>query len=277
MRADVTGSDDRMADISVRTRLLDLPTNTRPSYIEGLPSFFVRPPTPEANTRSPRPEPLRRLHIALAPGVPVRHRFSRREPWPRSRTEPEEHMINTSALRAQPTLVGKSVRLVPLSAKHTDAYFAAALDEEIRRLTGTHRHLTYAQAKEWCESRAGHTDRLDLAITATEDGRFLGELSIYAVSPENESAGYRIALSSIEFTGQGLGREATQLVLEYAFERIGLHRIWLYVYAFNMRAITVYRSCGFSVEGRLRDSLQWEGRRHDALLMAVLRDRHRTK
>jgi RimJ/RimL family protein N-acetyltransferase len=51
----------------------------------------------------------------------------------------------------------------------------------------------------------------------------------------------------------------------------------LYVYAFNMRAITVYRSCGFSVEGRLRDSLQWEGRRHDALLMAVLRDRHRTK
>lgn len=185
-------------------------------------------------------------------------------------------MINTSALRAQPTLVGKGVRLVPLAAEHTDAYFAAGLDEEIRRLTGTHRHLTYAQAREWCESRAESTDRLDLAITAPEDGRYLGELSIYAVAPENESAGYRIALSSIEFTGRGLGREATRLILEYAFEHIGLHRVWLYVYAFNMRAITVYRSCGFSVEGRLRDSLQWEGRRHDALLMAALKDRYRS-
>ena len=165
---------------------------------------------------------------------------------------------------------------MPLAPEHTDAYFTAGLDEEVRRLTGTHRRLTYAQAEEWCATRAGRTDRLDLAILASGDERYLGELSIYAVSPENESAGYRIALSSIEFTGRGLGREATQLVLEYAFEHIGLHRVWLYVYTFNMRAITVYRSCGFSVEGRLRDSLLWEGRRHDALLMAVLKnDFHR--
>jgi RimJ/RimL family protein N-acetyltransferase len=33
----------------------------------------------------------------------------------------------------------------------------------------------------------------------------------------------------------------------------------------------VYEKCGFTVEGRLRDALLWEGRRHDALVMAVLR------
>ncbi|MEU3018612.1 MULTISPECIES: GNAT family N-acetyltransferase [unclassified Nocardiopsis] len=180
-------------------------------------------------------------------------------------------MIRTSALRDTPTLNGKSVRLVPLGPEHTDAYFAAGLDEEVRRLTGAHGHITYEQARQWCESRGGRSDRMDLAIVAPEDGRYLGELSVYAVSPENETAGYRIALSAMEFAGRGLGREATQLVVEYAFERIGLHRLWLYVYAFNMRAIAVYRSCGFYVEGRLRDALLWEGRRHDALLMAVLR------
>ena len=180
-------------------------------------------------------------------------------------------MINTSALRETPTLTGKSVRLVPLGPEHTDDYFAAGLDEEVRRLTGSHGHLTYDRAREWCEGGADRDGRLDLAIIAPQDSRYLGELSIYAVSAENEAAGYRIALSAIEFTGQGLGREATELVLEYAFEHIGLHRVWLYVYAFNMRAIAVYRSCGFYVEGRMRDALLWEGRRHDALLMAVLR------
>ncbi|WP_116248432.1 GNAT family N-acetyltransferase [Nocardiopsis sp. FIRDI 009] len=184
-------------------------------------------------------------------------------------------MINSSALRDTPTLVGKRVRLVPLAPEHTDAYFAASLDEEVRRLTGNHRHLTYERAREWCATRAGRADRLDLAITDPRDGRYLGELSLYDVSPENESAGYRIALSAIEFAGQGLGREATELVLEYAFDRIGLHRVWLHVYAFNMRAIAVYRSCGFTVEGRLRDALLWDGRRHDALLMGVLRTARR--
>ena len=181
-------------------------------------------------------------------------------------------MINTSALRDKPTLNGENVSLVPLGPEHTDAYFAAGLDEEVRRLTGSHGHLTYEQARRWCHSRAEGEDRLDLAITEPKGGRYLGELSIYSVSPENETAGYRIALSAIEFTGKGLGREATQLVMRYAFEEIGLHRLWLQVYAFNMRAIAVYRSCGFYVEGRLRESLRWEGRRHDALLMAVLRD-----
>ncbi len=181
-------------------------------------------------------------------------------------------MIDKRALRDEPTLTGKHVRLVPLGPEHTDAYFAAGLDEEIRRLTGTHHHLTYAEARDWCARRPRRPDRLDLAITDPRDGRFLGELSLYSVAPENESAGYRIALSALAFTGRGLGREATRLVLEYAFEQVGLHRVWLYVYAFNMRAIAVYRSCGFSVEGRMRDSLLWEGRRHDALLMAVLRN-----
>ncbi|AFR09378.1 MULTISPECIES: GNAT family N-acetyltransferase [Nocardiopsis] len=181
-------------------------------------------------------------------------------------------MINTSALREKPTLIGENVRLVPLGPEHTDSYFSAGLDTEVRRLMGAHGHPTYEQARKWCESRADREDRLDLAITAPEDGRYLGELSLYDVSPENASAGYRIALSAIEFTGRGLGREATRLVLRHAFEEVGLHRIWLHVYAFNMRAIAVYRSCGFSVEGRLRDSLLWEGRRYDSLLMAVLRD-----
>ena len=179
-------------------------------------------------------------------------------------------MIDLRALREKPTLVGDRVRLVPLAVEHTDAYYASARDAEIRRLTGTHHISGYEEARQWCASRQDQPDRLDLAIIEQPSGRFVGELSLADVDLDNESAAYRIALSAIEFTGQGLGREATRLVLEYAFDQLLLHRVWLNVYAFNMRAIAVYRSCGFSVEGRLRDALLWAGRRHDALVMAVL-------
>ncbi|MBB4932127.1 RimJ/RimL family protein N-acetyltransferase [Lipingzhangella halophila] len=179
-------------------------------------------------------------------------------------------MIDLNALRAKPTLSGGRVRLVPLTEEHTDAFYASTLDEEVRRLTGTHHMPSYLQVQEWCATRAESPDRVDLAITEQPGGRFVGELSLQDFDPDNESAGYRIALSAIEFTGQGLGREATRLILEYAFGELGLHRVWLHVHAFNMRAIAVYRACGFSVEGRMRDSLFWDGRRHDSLLMAIL-------
>ncbi|WP_017596103.1 GNAT family N-acetyltransferase [Nocardiopsis potens] len=179
-------------------------------------------------------------------------------------------MIELSALREKPTLTGDRVRLVPLSEEHADDFYASANDEEIRRLTGTHRVFGYEEVREWCAGRAARPDRLDLAILSRPDDRFVGELALLDVDPENESAAYRIALSALEFTGQGIGKEATRLLLRYAFEEVGLHRVWLEVYSFNMRAIAVYRSCGFAVEGRLRDALLWEGRRHDALVMGVL-------
>ncbi|MFC7327306.1 GNAT family N-acetyltransferase [Marinactinospora rubrisoli] len=179
-------------------------------------------------------------------------------------------MIDPTALRDKPTLSGDRVRLVPLAEEHADALLASTRDDEIRRLTGTHRRWSREEVRRWCRERAEQPDRLDLAITSRPDGRFVGDLSLMEVDTANESAAYRIALSAIEFTGQGLGKEATRLVLQYAFERVRLHRVWLEVYAFNMRAIATYRACGFSVEGRLRDALLWEGRRHDALLMAAL-------
>lgn len=181
-------------------------------------------------------------------------------------------MIDMSVLYDKPVLSGERVRLVPLTAEHADALHASTLDPEVRRLTGRHRVPDRAETERWCRSRAAAPDRLDLAITGRSDGRFYGDLSLMDFDPVNESAAYRIALSAIEFTGRGLGQEATRLVLSHAFGRIGLHRVWLQVYAFNMRAIAAYRACGFKVEGRLRDALLWEGRRYDALLMSVLRE-----
>jgi hypothetical protein len=43
------------------------------------------------------------------------------------------------------------------------------------------------------------------------------------------------------------------------------------VYAFNTRAIRTYERLGFTHEGRARQALHWEGERHDALRMSLLR------
>ena len=70
--------------------------------------------------------------------------------------------------------------------------------------------------------------------------------------------------------GQGFGTEATQLMLDLAFGTLDLHRIALYVFEFNERAIRAYRRAGFVIEGRSRESILRDGRWWDELAMSVL-------
>jgi RimJ/RimL family protein N-acetyltransferase len=69
-----------------------------------------------------------------------------------------------------------------------------------------------------------------------------------------------------------LGTEATELMVGHAFERLGLHRVGLTVFSYNMRAISAYEKAGFSIEGKLRDAIQREGNYFDEVQMGILVD-----
>ena len=112
--------------------------------------------------------------------------------------------------------------------------------------------------------------RADWAVVHPDSGAFLGEVVLLDVDADNRSAGFRIALAGPQVYGKGYGTAATQRVVEFAFSALGLHRVHLEVYDFNARAIAAYRKCGFVEEGRLRDSLRWDGRWHDTIVMSRL-------
>jgi RimJ/RimL family protein N-acetyltransferase len=179
-------------------------------------------------------------------------------------------VVAPDAFASKPTLTGERVRLVPLGPEHAATLHRFTGDPETNRLTGTHRTFTRAEIDAWCASRAEQPDRLDLAIEAIATGKMIGDVAVMDLDPPNASAGFRIALGP-GAVGQGLGTEATRLVVAHLLDVVGLHRVQLEVYAFNERARRSYERCGFEVEGRLRDALRWDGAWHDALVMAVVR------
>lgn len=152
--------------------------------------------------------------------------------------------------------------------------FAAVQNEESNRLTGTRRSFTRDQIARWCETVTDAEGRIDCAIVAVDDGRFLGEVVLNDISVANRSANFRIALAGPEHYGRGYGTEAARLMLAYGFESLGLHRIELEVFAFNARAVHVYEKLGFRHEGVRREALSMDGRYHDAILMALLRQEY---
>jgi len=179
-------------------------------------------------------------------------------------------VINAAALATTPTLTGERIRLVPLGPEHADSLFESLDEPELDRMTGTHRTFTRDDIVRFCASRAEQDDRLDWTIEDVATGEYAGGLAVNEVDPDNETGGFRIDLVA-KYRGRGLGPEAIELMLAYLFEEVGLHRVGLEVYAFNPRAQRSYEKCGFVVEGRLPESLLWDGERVDTVLMGLLR------
>jgi RimJ/RimL family protein N-acetyltransferase len=177
-------------------------------------------------------------------------------------------VIGTDVFRDQPTLTGQRVRLEPLTSAVQEDYLSMLRDPEVRRLTGSHDHVDRADVERWLATRQDHHDRADWAAVHIADGTFIGEAVINLLDADNASANYRILLGS-PHQNRGYGTEITRLVVDYALS-VGLHRLSLGVYDFNPRARRVYEKCGFVMEGRLRDTLRWDGEWHDELIMSVL-------
>ncbi|HET6628046.1 MAG TPA: GNAT family protein [Nocardioidaceae bacterium] len=103
----------------------------------------------------------------------------------------------------------------------------------------------------------------------TLDGELVGHVSLWGAEVRNRCATFGILIGP-EYQSQGLGTEATRLMVSYGFTELGLHRIELMVHAENDRAIAAYRRAGFEQEGLFRSKLFYGGSFHDQVLMAAL-------
>lgn len=139
-------------------------------------------------------------------------------------------MIAVDAFRDQPVLQWTTVRLEPLTSAVVKDYLRAMGDPEVTRLTGTHAAFDPYDVEDWLRTRQDHHDRADWAIVRSQDGLFLGEAVINDLDADNESASYRLWLAGPDVFGRGYGSEVTRLVVDYALDQVGLHRLSLEVF-----------------------------------------------
>ena len=144
-------------------------------------------------------------------------------------------------------------------------------DPEIARLARYQEAPMRAEEIErFFAARVVGPDALAMAIHERDTDRLVGTCAFSQLDGDNGSALYHITIGEKDAWGRGYGTEATRLMLDHAFGQLGLHRIALFVFEFNERAIRTYRRCGFVVEGRARESIFRDGRWWDELAMSVL-------
>jgi len=175
-----------------------------------------------------------------------------------------------SDFAVKPVLTGEKTVLRPFGEADADAIWEIIQDPEVIRFTfEPSTELTLERLRSWYGSRATQPDRLDLAVTAPDTGELLGEVVLHEWDAAARSCTFRTLIGP-RGRGRGVGTEATRLVVGYAFEQLGLHRVQLEAYGHNHRALRVYEKVGFLVEGVRREVRVRDGEWVDEVLMAVL-------
>ena len=152
-------------------------------------------------------------------------------------------------------------------------------DPEVTRymLRGSFPTTVESQTDFYRSVTAGGDSDLVLAIVASDGDVHVGNIGLHRIDWQNRYAEYGVVIGETEFWGQGIGTEATRLICRQGFDRLGLHRIWLGVFADHDAAIRMYERIGFKVEGTLREEILRDGRYQDKVVMGLLDEEFRAK
>ena len=164
----------------------------------------------------------------------------------------------------------ETLGLFPFEEKESEQYREWVNHEEFARLLGRSKPVCQGQHEAWYRSITQSTNCEVFAVKTLQGGQYLGNVWLHNIHWVNRNAELRILLGAVEARGRGYGTAACKLLLRFAFEKLGLQKVYLYVSSVNPRASRAFEKSGFQVEGVLEQEFFVDGQFIDVTRMAAL-------
>ena len=183
-----------------------------------------------------------------------------------------ERMPIRKNVSKQEILTGRKVYLRPFSRDDLPYIQKWSSDAELRRMIGEVAPMSRAETEKWYKELLGDKDRIWFVIVLKEGDRVIGEAGLLRMFRPWRNTDMTIIIGEEDAWGKGYGTEVGRLLLDYAFGRLGFHRISVGVVGFNKRALRFWESLGFKKEGVERDEYYYNNEYSDGIMMSILED-----
>lgn len=120
------------------------------------------------------------------------------------------------------------------------------------------------------ELRSGNNKIFGIVDIKTD--MLIGGVGLHDINNYNQTAMFGVYIGDKNYLGKGFGEEATKLMLDYGFNILNLHNIFLMVYDYNQKAIDLYKKIGFKIIGKRRQARLFAKKRYDIAFMDILAD-----
>lgn len=174
------------------------------------------------------------------------------------------------------------VSLTPLQPSDVDDILTWVNDHSVvgNLATFSGAPLTRAQELTYVHRMMSSVSDFVWSVRAADDGRYLGQVGLHAIHHRSKVGRLACVIARKDDMGKGFGSAAIAAALDLAFadldaadataDALGLHKVWLMVFATNDRARRTYARLGFVEEGLLRDEYFHQGTWRDMVRMSLL-------
>ncbi|HVP16106.1 MAG TPA: GNAT family protein [candidate division Zixibacteria bacterium] len=173
------------------------------------------------------------------------------------------------------SLIGERIILRPFGKRDLLHIQRWSTDAELRRLIGEVAPMNRADTEKWYTELLADKDRVWFAIVLKKGNRVIGEAGLLRMFRPWRSTDMTIIIGERDAWGKGYGKEAGRLLLNYAFEHLGFHRVSIGVVGFNKNALMFWKSLGFKKEGVERDAHFYDNKFSDGIMMSILEHEYR--
>jgi RimJ/RimL family protein N-acetyltransferase len=172
-----------------------------------------------------------------------------------------------------PTLTAGDVSLRELRASDAPALFAALTNDQVSRfispppssVEGFERFIA------WTIRQRQSGQYVCFAVVTEDSDTAIGIFQVRSLEPAFGTAEWGFALAS-EFWGTGIFVEGAKLIVDFAFDVLGVHRLEARAALKNGRGNGALRKLGAVQEGVLRRSFVRNGEYMDQALWTILHD-----
>src|SRR6185295_1267324 len=187
-------------------------------------------------------------------------------------------IISTDWREALPVLVGRHVALREMRTSDAASLFALLTTEEVSRFISPPPSSVegFERFIQWAARQRAAGSYVCFAVTLRESDTAVGIFQLRAIDPGFGTAEWGFALGS-SLWGTGVFQEGAELMMEFAFDTVGVHRLEARAALRNLRGNGALKKIGARQEGILRKSFQRNGEYLDQALWTVLDEDWRAK
>ena len=146
------------------------------------------------------------------------------------------------------TLKGKNIYLRALEPNDLEFVYAMENDETIWEVSNTQTPYSRFLIRQYLEN--AHQDiyeakQLRMAICKDVDFPAIGLIDLFEFDAKNNRAGIGILIGNTENRSQGVGSQALELLIQYAFRQLNLHQLYANIDVENESSISLFTKFGF--------------------------------
>jgi RimJ/RimL family protein N-acetyltransferase len=180
----------------------------------------------------------------------------------------------------QDILKGRRITLTPLGFDNIYKHFEWNNDPELNRLDSElpYERESFGEFKQRFEQMVYNPSPAsqDFEIHV-EDGTLIGVAYLANISLHNRHCIIGITIGDRGYWGKHYGREALEVLLDYCFNELGLHRVATETFEYNTSWKNLVEEAGFYKEGTEREYLFRDNRFWDKEVYALLESEYSSR